>query len=674
MKKIDLHIHTVPTISDGNFTFSLDTFKKYVEEASLDAVAVTNHDIFDAAQFRLIHDSLNAAVFPGIEINVANGHVLLIGNALQLDDFEEKSKLVSQKITKIGDFLTVEQLIEIYGDLDQYLVIPHYDKAPPIRGDALDQLEPYICAGEVDSAKKFIRSIKDKSKPTPVLFSDSRMMTDLPRLPTRQTFIDCGEITLGALKACLRDKAKVSLSEADGNNLWQVLEGGQKISTGLNVLIGARSSGKTHTLDEISTTVEHTKYIKQFSLVQQSEAEYERDFTSEVERRRSVFVDDYLAGLKRVLDDIMNVDLDSRERELDRYIETLLMSAEETDRQDAFSKAALFDEVKFQVGNNKTLTSLIESVKQVIENIEFRGIIEKHIKLGDLKRLIIELIDTLRERTLTNQKSKFVNDLVDEIKQGLRLRTSATQINEIDIYEYCLDKKRVDRFCEIVNILKQESVIFEETLQGFKIEASKAPYTGAGEIKSASGVRTAFSSAFQEYPDPYQYLRCLLSNESLARSDLYKLFTKISYRILNEDGFEVSGGERSEFRLLQEISDAQNYDILLIDEPESSFDNLFLKSDVNKILKSISETMPVIVVTHNSTVGASVGADYLLYAQKEVEGKKIVYRVYSGYPTDKILSSVDGKTIKSHEILMDSLEAGTAAYEARRKGYEAIED
>jgi hypothetical protein len=674
VKKIDLHIHTVSTISDSDFTFSLEIFKKYVEEASLDAVAVTNHDVFDGDQFREIQDALNTVVFPGIEINVAKGHVLIIGSSSQLDDFEAKAKKVSRKITKIGDFLSVEELIAIYGDLGQYLVIPHYDKSPPIRGEALEQLRPYICAGEVDSAKKFVRSIRDITKPTPVLFSDSRMKDGLLRLPNRQTFIDCGEVTLGALKACFRDKAKVSLSESDGNNLWQILEGGQKISTGLNVLIGPRSSGKTHTLNEISATVENTKYIKQFSLVQQSEAEYERDFTHEVERRRSVFVDNYLAGLKRILDDVMNVDLDARERELDQYIETLLKSAEETDRQDAFSKATLFDEVKFPVGNNKTLISLIESVKQVIENIEFRGFIEKHIELNALKRLIVELIELLRDRTLNNHKTRLVNEIVDEVKQGLRLRTSATQVSDVDIYEYCLDKKRVQRFCEIVNILKQEVVIFEESLQGFKIEACKAPFSGAGEIKSASGVQTAFKEAFLEYSDPYRYLRCLLSNESLARASLYKLFIKISYRILNADGFEVSGGERSEFRLLQEISDAQNFDILLIDEPESSFDNLFLKSGVNQLLKSISETMPVVVVTHNSTVGASIGADYLLYTQKEIEDGQVVYRVYSGHPTDKVLSSIDGKTIKSHEILMDSLEAGTTAYESRRRSYEAIKD
>ncbi len=674
MKKIDLHIHTVSTISDADFTFSLDVFKRYVEEARLDAVAITNHNMFDGEQFREIRGSLNAILFPGIEINVDNGHLLVIGSDESLDDYESKAQIVAGKITKGGDSLSVDELIEIYGDLDRYLIIPHYDKSPPLRGEALERLSPYICAGEVDSAKKFVRSIKDESKPTPVLFSDSRINTGLLRASTRHTFVDCGEITLGSLKACLADKSKVALSESDGNKLWQVLENGQKLSTGLNVLIGARSSGKTHTLDEINATVENAKYIKQFSLVQHSEEEYEKEFTSEIERRRSVFVDDYLGGFKRVLDEVMNIDLETRESEVDKYVDTLLRSAEETDRHDAFSKAVLFDEVKLPVGNTKTLSSLIESVKQVIENIEFRDIIQKHVQLPGLRQLIIELIELLRERTLHYQKAKHVNDLVDEIKKSLRLRTSATQIEDVDLYGYCLDRRRVQRFNEIVDFLKREEVIFEESLQGFKIEACKEPYSGAGEIKAASGTKTAFSEAFRDYSDPYEYLRRLLDNEALSRSQLHKLFVKISYRILNEDGFRVSGGERSEFRLLQEIADAQNHEILLIDEPESSFDNLFLRSDVNQIMRSIAETMPVVVVTHNSTVGASVGASYLLYTQKELENGKVRYRVYSGYPTDKVLTSIDGKTIKTHEIMLNSLEAGAATYEERRKGYEAIKD
>lgn len=674
MKKIDLHIHTVATISDRAFTFSLDTFKRYVIEAKLDAVAVTNHDVFDGAQFRQIQAALTATVFPGIEVNVENGHVLVIARPSELDDFESKAALVSQRIVKVGDSISVEELINIFGGLQNYLVIPHYDKGPSISGETLEKLRPYVCAGEVDSAKKFVRNVKDAFKLTPVLFSDSRMMVDLPKLPTRQTFLDCGALTLEALKSCLRDKAKVALSERDGNKLWQVFDDGQKLSTGLNVLLGARSTGKTHMLDEIKRTIKSVKYIPQFSLVQQNDAAYEREFKSSVERGRSAFVDQYLAGLKRVIDEVTKVDLIANDREVAAYLETLVRSAEEADRQDAFSKANLFDEVEFPIGNASTLQTLIESVRQLVENIEYRSIIEKHIDLSALKRLAVELIDALRVKLLDAAKKRIVNELVKEIKQGLKIRTSATQVQDVDLYAAAMNKKRVMRFTEIVGLLKNEAVIFQETLQGFRIEAKKQPYGGAGELKAVSGTKLAFGDAFRRYETPYEYLLELMKNEGLPPADFYKLFTKITYRILNKDGHEVSGGERSEFRLLQEIADAQNYDLLLIDEPESSFDNLFLKGEVNQILKSISETMPVVVVTHNNTVGASAGADYLLCTTKSVKDGVPRYSIFSGYPTDKKLVSVDGAEINSYDTLLNSLEAGVNTYENRRQGYEAVKD
>ncbi len=42
MKKIDLHIHTVKTANDSEFTFSIDDFKRYVIDSEIDVAAVTN--------------------------------------------------------------------------------------------------------------------------------------------------------------------------------------------------------------------------------------------------------------------------------------------------------------------------------------------------------------------------------------------------------------------------------------------------------------------------------------------------------------------------------------------------------------------------------------------------------------------------------------------------------
>ena len=112
--------------------------------------------------------------------------------------------------------------------------------------------------------------------------------------------------------------------------------------------------------------------------------------------------------------------------------------------------------------------------------------------------------------------------------------------------------------------------------------------------------------------------------------------------------------------------------MLLIDEPESSFDNIFLLTDVNRLIKTIAEKMPVIVVTHNSTVGMSIHPDYLIYTKREIVNGEAIYKRYYGSPGDKNLTDIEGNTISTYELTIDSLEAGKDAYLERAESYERI--
>jgi len=166
-----------------------------------------------------------------------------------------------------------------------------------------------------------------------------------------------------------------------------------------------------------------------------------------------------------------------------------------------------------------------------------------------------------------------------------------------------------------------------------------------------------------------------LQNIGIEETEYYKYFVAIDYRTLNKHGYEVSGGERSEFNLLHEISDALKHDLLLIDEPESSFDNIFLKNEVNELIKQISTEIPVIVVTHNSTIGASINPNHLVFTQKLVDSGNVEYKVFFGHPTSKTLKSVDGETIKNLDVLLNCLEAGAEAYNQRNTiSYEILKD
>ena len=73
LKKIDFHIHTVPTVCDAPFRFELSILERYVSEAALDAIAITNHNVFDRNQFEEIVAALDVVVFPGIEVTLDCG-------------------------------------------------------------------------------------------------------------------------------------------------------------------------------------------------------------------------------------------------------------------------------------------------------------------------------------------------------------------------------------------------------------------------------------------------------------------------------------------------------------------------------------------------------------------------------------------------------------------------
>lgn len=674
MKKIDFHIHTIPSVRDADFVFNMDTLTSYVEERNLDAIAITNHDLFDLSQFSQIAEKLDVPVFPGIEINMQSGHLLIIDDVDRLDDFQEKADKIRAIINTTEDHVTFDRLTEIYGDLGKYLVIPHYQKKPPILGDELNSILPYISAGEVDSPKKFVRMWNDTNQPTPVLFSDIRIKENLTKFSSRSTFIDCGELTVKKIKACLKDKTKVFLSPLYGNKLFEALPNGQEISTGLNVVLGGRSTGKTVTLENIAAQMYDPLHIEQFDLVQKEEELDKKLFEEAVTRDKSHVEENHLLPFKEVVDRVLSIDLVENEKEVSDFITTLMKSASESALRDTFSNTALFEETTFPISSDDTLKALIRSAQQLIVNADYKKIIERHVDRSKLRKLACELIEERwRQEDQIKLKTE-VNSLIKEVKQALDLKSAVAPISSVDLYRVTLDRIRIEKFTAIVNFLKCEEDIHDENIQDFRVVAKRSPFRGAKELHDKLGRNASFSTAYKVYERPYQFLQELKCISALPNTEIYKYFVKIDYKILNNDGLEVSGGERSEFRLLQKIQRATLHDILLIDEPESGFDNIFLKTNVNQIIKDISKTVPVVIVTHNSTIGASIEADYLLHTSKEYKDGKTIFKIYSGYPSDTYLTSIDGSSIENYSSTMNALEAGADAYKDRNEFYENIKN
>lgn len=670
MKKIDLHIHTVQSISDRNFTFHIESLKEYVNKLEIDCIAITNHNLFDKTQFEQICQELNIKIFPGIEIDLEGGHLLLISENENLDDFAQKCQKIQALIPTKDDSISYEQLMEVFPDLKNYLLIPHYDKKPNIKPETIKKLGDNIFAGEVTSLRKFKSCIKEADKLTPVIFSDCRFIENMTSYPTRQTFVDVEENTLNAIKGCLYDKTKVFLSKEEGNDFFQATDDGIILSTGLNVIVGGRSSGKTYTLDKICQNFDNVKYLRQFSLLQNDKENFKKLVTT----RHSLITENYLKEFKDVVFDVNDIDLKSNEISLEKYLNSLKKYATESDSLDTFSKCKLYNETKFTLDSLNNIKKLISATETLLETNEYKTIVNKHITDEILKSLIVDLIEKHNELYQTNLKKEWTNSLIESIKESLRFRSTTTSIEEVDFSQIQLEKIKVQKFRNLVKKVQTEKIIDSKEIRGFKVLAKTKKYTGASQLKNKSKSKLSFSDAFNNYENPYEFL-ISLQNIGIEETEYYKYFVAIDYRTLNKHGYEVSGGERSEFNLLHEISDALKHDLLLIDEPESSFDNIFLKNEVNELIKQISTEIPVIVVTHNSTIGASINPNHLVFTQKLVDSGNVEYKVFFGHPTSKTLKSVDGETIKNLDVLLNCLEAGAEAYNQRNTiSYEILKD
>lgn len=670
MKRIDLHIHTKAGISDSDFNFDIEILKKYVNELKLDVIAITNHNLFDRQQFDLIKSNLDIDVLPGVEVDLSKGHMLVIADYSKIDQFEEQCNTLANNIKNQNDFITYEKFIEIFSNYKQYLLIPHYKKKPSIKSEILENLKEELFCGEVDNAKKWEIEKKTECGLNPVLFSDIRISAEKKEFPIRITYLDINDINIAALKNTLKDGTKIYISNTKKNEEFQINENGLTASTKLNVVIGKRSSGKTYTLEKINKSFSNDKikYIKQFELIENCG---ENKFNELIKTDCNCISEDYLIPLKEIISKVLEIDLSSDDVKLKNYYDSLFEYAQNIEKQDVFSKNRIFNEQKFDSIMNNETTELINAINVLLSNEKYKNIIDEKISRVSLIELLKVFINDNIEEVLNHKLKKETDIIVENIKRILGKKSALTPISNVDFCEIVKNHIITQKFDEIITQLKTEQVICEKNMNGYKIVASRKKFNNAKEIKDLIKFQGSLGEAFKKYDTPYNYI-WELKNSNVKEEMIYKTLVAIDYKTLNKRGIPVSGGERAEFNLLKELNDAEKYDILLIDEPESSFDNPFIKDNMIQILKELSQRTTVFVVTHNNTLGTLIKPNKIIYTEHDEKSGE--FRTYSGNTSDKNLTDPFGNEVSNYLVVIENMEAGAEAYRERNGIYENLKN
>ena len=672
-----------------NYCFDLDVLKRYVNTAHLDAIAITNHNRFDRDNYDAICAELDIPVFPGIEISVETigkyGHVLLIAPSDYVDDFAADADTVASLLPDKESRVAWEKVCSAFSGISKYLVIPHYRKDKQLDPLTLEKIRKAtgIDALEVSNAKKWLKEEGTTDEPL-VMFSDCRPGlrmdntddgdSDPHRFAYGFTYVSCDEMSVPALKRAFAVDGNTAVFRDDDR--FEVLPEALPVSTGLNVVLGSRTSGKTYTLNRIADAFDKSdiSYIGQFEITKNAE---EKCFNALVTAEDVKFEDGYLRPLQAGLNDYFDNDIEGARGKVRAYADAVISFANSP--KDAASSTPIYRSQPYCFAKDderaKNDVELRNAVRRLVSERLRVSVVAEHVDAAELLALDCAIREQMLEDVKTRLVKEKTNSIIAVAKNRLRELSVRKPLPDtaplhdyfrFSFYEYTL--------AGILGKLLEPADLKSEEAGKFVKKRRCQPVSTATEARNILGgaipTGTDLASLYKR-SEPIDKLRLLRDYQDSLKAVSSKLLVQVKSVILDKSrGTLLSGGQRAEYVFIHKLEEARNKDIVLIDEPESSFDNVFLGSDISEALHQLADNATVFLVTHNNTLGVSINPDWIIYALYEDDE----YKLFSGAMSSSELVSSTGEKVSRRDVLMSTMEAGWDAYEGRRLHYELAQD
>lgn len=660
MKRIDLHIHTLSTSLDDDFDFDMEALKRHVSDNQLEIIAITNHNLFDKSNYLEVCKELpNVLVLPGIEVSVEGYHVLVVARDDGTDVFASICQGI-QPIEQGKQGIPTEEFISLFGGGD-YLVIPHYRKKPAIREPELQKMANCVSALEVSSQKKWAIESKNSALPM-VFFSDYRCRAEKVPPMGHYTYVDVADATFDALKLSFKDKSKFSITQKSG---MLELAPGLYAAKGLNVVIGGRSSGKTYLLDSIQKSYDANDivYVRQFGIVKDAS---DGSFEEIVEGDEAAIKSNYYKPMKRISERAM--ELTSREdanKAFKDYVQKLVDYAESTSLDDEYSKCKIYRSQPMSRIDLESYKKVVQAILVLLNKNPLEVEIDSIVGRGALIKLLRCALDAYYEAKKKDWCIEQANQLLIRVRTSLASKSSRPPCPESPLIDCARRIAFIKRISALRSQTKLPVEIGRHSVGRFTSVAMRKDYPNATVLKKALGIAASETLQGITNTSDEEYIETMLKKCNDA-SVFEKALFDVEISLKNDRGEDISGGQRAEYLFMRALDKAGSQDIVVIDEPESSFDNPFLYAIIAAKLKEISQRATVFVSTHNNVLGVSMQPDVLIYTSVD---ENEIHKVYTGHANGKVLIAPDGSTALREDALLSLMEAGMTAYNERKPYY-----
>ncbi len=671
MLKIDLHIHTVATAWEESFDFSLEQLEQHVDEQRIEAIAITNHNMFDLEQYEGIREALagRCAVFPGVEVSALKSHVLIIDsedNARRLRDSCKQVKDVLQD--DIANSLEYSELMSIFPWIGDAIVIPHYQKEPGISQESLDELGRYVTAVETSSLGKARRLGKRDHICVPaVCFTDYRFGADASlvsggRYRPGGVYLTTDSASFGAIKNGI--KAGVRFN-SDGSEDIEFAPG-LTLVKGVNLILGKRSTGKSYTLKRVAALFEETDcyHIKQGELVEEG---VEKAFYDNLEQRFSNVRRSYMSRLSPLISEAkLNGNEAKRSQDIKDYLRSLKSYAESSSQSDCYSRCALHHATAIKKPESTDTVDLVNATERILKSTDNADLVERFVGRTRLSRLLESLVERATNELRREKCVELSNKAIKAVRQGLKV-SAVDDYPEPYLYEAAEKEAYSKSLAELLDSCWSPKLVADDKGKAFadySIKVSRCKFTKANDVKAKLGLDGSVSLSGITNKKSCEYIDCLISLP--GNFDLALGLFDIKIRMEDRKGADLSGGQRTECVFVGKLNEAYGKSVVLIDEPESSFDNPFLSKTIAGRIRGLAMNSTVVVATHNQVLGFDLKPDKVFIARYDRDAGK--YSLLSGSPHDKMLTAGEYGESTS-DAMLEILEAGKASYDNRREYY-----
>lgn len=661
--------------------------KKYVETLNLDGIAITNHDFLNLENYNEIVEELGSdiKVFPGAEVKLKGGHLLVIAAPEDAEYLSEGLVKLKQIKNLKGRLPAEEDFIEAIPRWKDFILIPDSAKSKKYTSDSENsQLQEKFIAGDMGSAKAFNKQKKLSEGLTPVLFGDLHATdyndkNDYSRVKT--TYIESSSLEIPILKLALLNKKNVSIvkNPSDRINEAQFMIHGKVISgsDSENLIIGKRGSGKTHFINDLKKSNSNKiLYIKQGELVKDST---EKEFYDGLKNSNQKITEEFMDKYKPVFSEAFKLLADkSTPGQSINYLQSIKEFALQSNETDEASKVPLFSSPEISHKIPVGLKGIVDSLNQLlkVKNETYKNIISNYIDETDLEELTNIFRAERRMHTTQREISKIADDIRRSVRNELDKVSSQTipDPDNFNLLGWFGHSKRIALLDEYLKneVVRPHEIYKVKVGNYFTLKISARPFENASEFLEQMGRNESVQEEFTNYylnKKYWDFLEAISNKNFFSKAKIWQYFLKVEYELLNQNKQMASGGERAEYALLNRLEDAHNYELVLIDEPEASFDNPFLTNQLLPMINQISQHATVFVITHSSSVGALMHPNYI-YITKLLNKD---YNIFSGwFETGEVMNINTGDTESLYDNLIELMESGNEHWDEKGILYENL--